>query len=206
MRTTHPHRIAALLATAVSALLLTACGTDSNGGTPDGTPAPPPGPARMSPVPSNANYNPADVVFAQDTLALLKQADEMSALAAERASGPKVKALAAKARKDREPALILLPRWLEENGQPAPPSAPPTGGNGTVGLANAEDLAALDSARGEAFDRLYLQLMVEISEASANLYEAQQWSGMSGPLMNLAHKLSDDQKTEIVELRRLLGR
>jgi uncharacterized protein (DUF305 family) len=154
----------------------------------------------MSPVPTDASYNSADVVFAQDLLVHLRQAVEMTRLAKQRATSPEVKALAVKAEKDREEGLILLPMWLDKNGQPQAP------GQGGGAAASTDALAALNKAEGAAFDRLFLESMLTNDEAAANLLTAQQWSGMSGPLLSLAHKVSADQQAEMTELRRLLNR
>jgi uncharacterized protein (DUF305 family) len=203
MRTTHPRWRLALLAASIGTLVLAGCGGGETPDTPDTavTSAPP---ARISPVPSDASYNAADVVFAQEILINLTRATEMARMAKDRATRAEIKALAAKAEKDREPGLILLPRWFEEHHQPMPETSPRAGQGG--GTASAEDMAALANAQGADFDRLFLQTMIKNDEAAANLLTAQQWSGMHAPMMSLAHKLTDDQRVEISELRRLLGR
>jgi uncharacterized protein (DUF305 family) len=201
MRTTHPfthrrRRVAALLAAACAAILVSGCGADD---APEAATASPP-PSRMSPVPSNASYNSADVVFAQDLLVYLRQSMDMTRLAKTRATNPEVKALAVKAEKDREAGLILLPMWLDKNHQPQ------TAGQGGGAAVSTDAIAALGKAEGAAFDKLFLETMLTNDEAAANLLTAQQWSGMSGPLMSLAHKVSADQQVEMAELRRLLNR
>jgi uncharacterized protein (DUF305 family) len=212
MRHSRPHRLAgALLAGLLAAGLLAAgalagCGTADDPPAATGSPSPPP-PARMSPVPADAAYNAADVVFAQETLQHLRQAVRMAGLAKTRAQAPAVKQLAAKADKDRGDVVILLEKWLAEQRQPAP-STPPTVGQagGKNGLATEAELATLAGAKGRPFDRLFLQMLIINNESATVLLKGQQWSGKAPELMAIAHKLQDDHEAELPAARRLLGR
>lgn len=199
-----PLRLAALLTAAATVLTPTAgCDSGDEPATPGGPVST--APARMSPVPSNANYNPADVVFAQDMLANLQQAMDLGKLAAKKAADPEVRKLAAKAQEDRKAGVLLLPMWLERNQQPLPATAPPTGPGDATRPIGAEDLVALNAASGKAFDTLFLRLLIKIDEAATGLLAGQQWSGVNGPLMTLSNKLSADEQAEAAAARRLLA-
>jgi uncharacterized protein (DUF305 family) len=206
MRHSRLHRAARLLLAGLAALAVTACGTavdDPSGSGPSG-PAPQ---VNMSPVPDDADHNAADVVFAQETLRHLRQAVEIAGLARTRAQAADVKKLAAKAEKDRGDIVILLDRWLTEKRQPVPSAAPTAGqAGGRHGLATEAELATLAGVRGQPFDRLFLQMLIINNESATVLIKGQQWSGKSGPLMAIAHKLEDDHATELTAARRLLGR
>lgn len=198
-----PHRprrrLLALVATAAAVLAMTAACSDDD---PSSEPTPV-GAGRISPVPSNASYGAADVVFAQDILANHQRAMELIKLAKERATRPEVKALAVQAEKNRQAALILVPMWLEKFKQPSAPALPPDQAGG-IG-ASANDVAALRAAQGAAFDKLFLELIIKIDEATDILSNGQQWSGIDGRLMSLAHKVQDDEKVELPKARQLLG-
>jgi uncharacterized protein (DUF305 family) len=213
MRPSRPHRgarplptrlfalVAALLAGLV-ALGAAACGTDEPG--PDASASPPQAP--NAPIPPDADYGGSDVVFAQETRRLLAQAMEMATLAETRATGAEVRTLAAKAKEDRAEVAFLLERWLTENKQPVPSAAPTEGQAKGKGLATPDEMALLSSLKGEPFDRLFLQMLIVNDQAAATLLTAQQWSGRAAPLMNIAHHLSNLQKVELAQARRLLGR
>jgi uncharacterized protein (DUF305 family) len=204
MRHCRPHRLAGLILAGL-AVLVPAAGCGGDGGPDPGTSAPPP--ARMSPVPDDANYNAADVVFAQETLRHLAQAVEMAQLAGSRAAGAEVKALAAKAEADRKDVVVLLNQWLIQSNQPVITASPTQGqAGGRSGLATADEIKELANAKGEPFDRLFLQMLIINNEAAANLLTGQQWSGKNAPLMSIAHKLSEDGKVELAKARQLLGR
>lgn len=210
MRTTRP-RAGALLA-GIAALVLTAgCGTATqdppgSGASPAPT-APVPGQDRVSPVPPDANYNAADVVFAQEMLLHAKQAVEMAALAKTRAADAKVKQLATNAQQDREPVVTILAKWLADHRQPAP-SAPITAGQrgGASGIADEQEMTTLAGVEGTPFDRLFLQMLIINNEAATNLLNGEQWSGKAPALISLAHDLAASHQAEQGKARQLLGR
>jgi uncharacterized protein (DUF305 family) len=184
------------------ALSAAACGTDEPG--PDASASPPQAP--NAPIPSDADYGGADVIFAQETRRLLAQAMEMATLAETRATAAEVRTLAAKAKKDRADVAFLLERWLVQNKQPVPSATPTEGQNNGRGLASPDEMTYLSRLTGEPFDRLFLQMLITNDQAAATLLTAQQWSGRAAPLMNIAHHLSNLQKVEVAEAHRLLGR
>jgi uncharacterized protein (DUF305 family) len=205
MRLSRPHRLAGLILAGLAALVPAAgCGPDGGGSDPGTTTAPP---ARMSPVPDDASYNAADVVFAQETLRHLTQAVEMAQLARSRAAGAEVKALAAKAETDRKDVVAVLNQWLVQSKQPVI-SASPTAGQagGRSGLASADEMKELANLSGEPFDRLFLQMLIINNESAANMLTGQQWAGKNPSLMSVAHELGEAGKAELVKARQLLGR
>jgi uncharacterized protein (DUF305 family) len=192
--------VTALLAGLI-ALTAAGCGTDDADTGPGGGETAP-----NAPIPSDADYGGADVIFAQEARRLVVQAVEMATLAETRAAGAEVKQLAAKAKKDRESVAFVLERWLVEHEQPVPSAAPTQGLAAGKGLATAAEMALLEQATGEPFDRLFLRMLIMNDEAGAQLLTAQQWSGRAPPLMNVAHHLAETQKAELLEARSLLGR
>jgi uncharacterized protein (DUF305 family) len=204
MHATHRFHLRALLVAGLAALAVTAgCGTDDS---PTSAPTTPAGPSRVSPIPSNASYNEADVTFAQESVLHLNQAIEMARLAKTRAANPAVKKLAAKAEKDRQQVIDVINLWLKEAKQPIPDKPTSAGQAGGSGLANEAEMGTLAGVKGEPFDRLFLQMLAINVEAEINLLNGQQWSGRNAPMMSISHKISDDHNAELKEARRLLGR
>jgi len=199
----HPTRFFALVTALLAALItLTAAGCDS--GEPDAGPSPVQE-APNAPIPPDADYGGPDVIFAQETRRLLAQAMELATLAETRAVGAQVRALAAKAKKDRADVAFLLKRWLEQAKQPVPSATPTQGQENGKGLASPDELAQLAQVTGEQFDRLFLQMLILNDQAVTNLLTTQQWAGKAAPLMNIAHHLTDLHNAEMIEARRLLG-
>jgi uncharacterized protein (DUF305 family) len=209
MRIARHRRLVAAVFAALGVLTLAAgCGGDDG---PTGTPTPTPSPTgvvvppgRVAPVPPKANFNAADVLFAQDMLLSLRHTEQLAKLAQQRATDPKVKALAANVLKQREAGLVLLPMWLERYKQPMP-SPSPLPGQTATGAPSAEETTALTAATGDAFDRLFLQLLGRQDTAGMKLVTDQQWNGKNGPLISLSHKLQDDFEAELAAMRPILG-
>ena len=74
-------------------------------------------------------------------------------------------------------------------------------------LTNAQ-LAALDSARGHAFDRLFLTLMIEHHEGAVQMVDqlfASQGAGEEDTVFRLASDVQADQITEIRRMQQMLA-
>ena len=118
--------------------------------------------AAMTPVtiPKGALYTEADVRFMQGMIAHHAQAIYMSRMAAAHDANARVVKLATKIDQSQVAEIRLMQEWLRRNGQ----TAPDTSSWRTMpmpGMLTAHQLATLDSARGAAFDRLFLSLMIQ---------------------------------------------
>ncbi|WP_242418631.1 DUF305 domain-containing protein, partial [Frankia sp. CpI1-P] len=99
-------RLTLLIAAALAAIVLTACGNDgSNGSTSTGA----------------ADHNAADVTFAQNMIPHHRQAIDMADLAETRASHPEVKTLARQIRAAQAPEIATMVGWLNAWKQPTVP-------------------------------------------------------------------------------------
>jgi uncharacterized protein (DUF305 family) len=104
-------RVLALPAAALTALLVSGCGSDD-------TPAAAPTPSGTS-LPSasasagvSAEHNDADVMFAQMMIPHHRQAIGMAKMAPTRATDPQVKELAATIRAAQDPEIQTMASWL----------------------------------------------------------------------------------------------
>lgn len=145
-------------------------------------------------------YEDGDVQFVTDMVPHHAQALEMAALAPERASDPRVKALAARIAADQRPEIEGMQAWLAENGLPAADEDGGHGGHdGMPGMASEADLARLVAAEGPAFDRLFLELMTKHHQGALAMVEE------AGTVANLlvADMVADTRVQQSVEIARM---
>ena len=161
--------------------------------------------------PDAAAHNDADVTFAQEMIPHHRQAVEMAALAGDRASDPEVRQLAEDIEAAQAPEIATMTGWLESWGEDVPADAMDHSdmGHGSedamAGMMSAEDMAELEQAQGAAFDRLFLELMVEHHEGALEMARTQQAQGENPDALALAEKIEADQQAEISEMQRMLG-
>ena len=194
-------RAALAAATALTALVLTACG----GGTHDhGRSA-----SGAAPGASATTHNAQDVAFAQGMIPHHRQALEMARLADGRASSPKVKALAARIEKAQDPEIRTMTGWLDAWGEQVPPAGMDHSGHsgmpGMPGMMSGDDMTALKKATGRDFDTRFLSLMAEHHRGAVEMAGTERAKGAYGPARRLAGAVVDAQNAEIQEMGRLLG-
>jgi uncharacterized protein (DUF305 family) len=111
-------------------------------------------------IPEGAIYTEADVHFMQGMIAHHAQAIYMSRLAAGRQANPRVLKFANKIDQSQQAEIHLMQGWLRANKQ----FVPDTSSWRTMhmpGMLTDAQLAELDSAKGKAFDRAFLHLMIQ---------------------------------------------
>ncbi|WP_100501206.1 DUF305 domain-containing protein [Geodermatophilus chilensis] len=155
-----------------------------------------------------AQFNDADVTFAQGMLPHHQQAVEMSQLAADRAADPRVEDLAARIEAAQAPEIETLSGWLEAWGAEATDSSG-TGhgsmGHGDMGgMMTAEDMAALAEASGASFDRLFLEQMTAHHRGAVQMAETEIAEGENPDAIAMAQTIRDTQNDEIAEMEQLL--
>ena len=114
----------------------------------------------MPNIPPGSLFTAADVHFMQGMIAHHGQAIHMSRLAAERGANPRVLKFANKIDQSQEVEIRQMQEWLRANGQHAP-EAESWKTMSMPGMLTAEQLAALDKAKGVDFDRQFLTLMIQ---------------------------------------------
>ena len=153
-------------------------------------------------------HSEADIDFAEQMIEHHKGAVEMADLAADRAQSADVKALAAKIKAAQQPEIDLMSSWLEAwGGHEHGSGEQGSGGHGAhmPGMMSAEQMAALQNARGTEFDRMFLELMVEHHEGAITMSKDQIAGGQSPEAVSLAKKIIADQTAEIGEMKRMLA-
>lgn len=161
-----------------------------------------PGQATQPPEPEP---NDADKQFVADMIVHHQQAVYMTSLAPDRGSSRDVKELASRISDVQKPEIDMLNRWLSQHAIPTvAPNAPHGhGGSGGAmpGMASTTQLDELRNAKGEAFDRLFLQLMITHHEGALTMAEQVRKAGFDVRVQEIADDITAEQTDEIRRMR-----
>lgn len=178
----------------VAALTVAGCGsdTDSNDSTGSG----------------GAQFNEADVTFAQQMIPHHEQAVEMATMAQEQASSTEVKQLAAKIEAAQGPEIDTMTGWLEDWGQEAPSDSMggmDDSGSDMSGMMSDAEMESMGAATGAEFDQMFLTMMIEHHTGAIEMAKTEQQAGENPDAIALAEKIEADQTAEIAQMEDLLG-
>jgi uncharacterized protein (DUF305 family) len=190
--------LALVAALPVAVLTLTACGgssTTTSSGTSTGMPS--------HSTSGDMMHNKADVSFAQAMIPHHKQAVDMARLATGRASDPRVKDLAARIEAAQDPEVMKMTGWLDTWGAAMP--ADMTGMDGMPGMMSTADMHALTAAKGTAFDKKFLTLMIAHHSGALTMAQGEFAEGSDPAAKALAQSIVDGQTKEINEMHALLA-
>ncbi len=169
-------------------------------------------------------YTDADVAFMQGMIHHHAQALEMTALIADRAEADAIRQMGLRMEISQADEIGLMERWLRERGEAVPiwrgPAADHAGmdhgamghdGAGSdpamPGMLTPDQMAALDAARGAAFDRLFLELMIQHHLGALtmvrDLYNTP-GAAQESTVYKFASEVDADQDIEIRRMRQLL--
>ncbi len=182
----HRYTLAVLLA--AIGLVLTACGSSEESNQTEPT------------------FNQADVEFAQGMIPHHQQAVEMASLAKERASAPEVKQLATDIEGAQQPEIDTMTQWLESWGEEVPDSGMEHGGGHEMpGMMTEDQMTQLEQAKGGAFDRMFLEMMIEHHEGAIEMAKTEQAEGENSDAIKLAEGIEKAQTQEITLMKDLLA-
>ena len=185
--------------TVVAAFALTACGGgDSGESVGDG----------------GANFNDADVTFAQSMIPHHEQAVEMAKMAKKHAATPEVKNLADEIESAQGPEIATLKGWLKDWGKEETSGDDSMGGmdhgsddsgmKDMPGMMSDGDMAGLDKATGARFDQMFLTMMIEHHTGAIEMAKTEQSKGKNADAKALAEQIEAAQTTEIADMKKLL--
>ncbi|WP_169950084.1 DUF305 domain-containing protein [Microbispora sp. H11081] len=171
----------------------------------------PPPPSRPA---AEAGPVAADVRFAEAMIPHHRQALEMAGLAAGRTENPLVTAVASRVADGQRPEIAAMESWLRALGRTPPPghdhgtSDQGTGDQGTggYGMASEEELTRLRTARGRAFDELFLTLMIRHHEGAVRMAAEELRQGRDRTMRTMAQDVVSGQQIEIARMRGLQRR
>ena len=158
-------------------------------------------------VATRANgYSEADVAFVQGMIPHHVQALVMTGLVRERASSEALRSMALRMEISQQDEIVAMERWLRERGE-AVPDARAAEHMMMPGMLTHDQMQRLASAEGSAFDRLFLELMVQHHEGALMMVErlfATAGAAEEIQIRELATDVDIDQRVEISRMRGIL--
>jgi uncharacterized protein (DUF305 family) len=208
---TWTHRIAAILLAAVAGACRTA-------GVEPGPPIVQPGaPGESSRVIaadkavdlSKVQHTAADVRFMQGMIGHHAQAIEMTALLSSRTVREDMRKLALRIEVSQADEIKMMQRWLEARRQdvPGPHAMHMHGATLMPGMLTAEEMARLASAKGDEFDRLFLEGMIKHHAGALTMVQdllSTPGAGQESEIFAFASDVDADQRMEIDRMDAML--
>jgi uncharacterized protein (DUF305 family) len=219
------HRLLAAVAVGAAALVVAAVVATSDGGgsergstetgvstskTPSTSPVPVVVPGRPGEsastvmsnelkAPDGTTYNLPDVYFMRMMIPHHTQALEMAVLAAGRTTHPQLLAIADRVRAAQLPEIAVMRSWLAARGLPL--DDPGHDHTTMPGMQSADRIKALTAARGDAFDRLFIELMISHHEGAVKMATDVRGAGRNEQIEEMATNIATEQSVEINRMR-----
>ena len=148
-----------------------------------------------------ASANAADITYVQDMIVHHQQALDMAILAPNRAESAKLKSLASRIKDSQGPEIQWMRTWLQQQGQRVPDHH--AAHEGMPGMATPEQMEQLKAASGQAFDRLFLELMIKHHEGAIEMSTEVLKGGSHLRIEELANDVGVTQLSEIRRMREM---
>ena len=154
-------------------------------------------------------YTGADIKFMQGMIGHHAQAVEMVALVPARTSSDDVRKLALRIDVSQKDEMQMMREWLLARGQQIPDARAHHMMGATLmpGMLTPEEMTALAAAKGAAFDRLFLEGMIQHhGGAIAMVHElfATEGAGQTPEIFSYASDVDADQRMEIDRMGAML--
>jgi uncharacterized protein (DUF305 family) len=157
-------------------------------------------------IPKGAIYTKADVEFMQGMIAHHAQAVVMSRMAKSHGANPQVLRMSSKIDQSQVPEIHIMQDWLRRNNQFAPDTS--SWRHMTMaGMLTPAQMTALEAAKGVAFDRAYLEYMIQHHVGALQMVEdlfAAPLAGQEVDVNVFANDVVTVQTAEIGIMQKLL--
>ena len=162
----------------------------------------------MGQTDGSAEFDQADIMFAQMMIPHHEQAIEMSdIILAKDGVDPEVVELAEEIKAAQGPEIEQMESWLDEWGVPTMMDDDGMGGmDGMAGMLTEEEIDALEAADGATGTTLFLEGMIEHHEGAIDMAEQHQENGESDEALELSASIIETQTAEIERMQQLLAR
>jgi uncharacterized protein (DUF305 family) len=186
-----------VLVVATLGLLLAGCGgDDSNDAATD---------TAGETTATGAEFNDADVEFAQQMIPHHAQAVEMAQMVPDQGVSPELIELADAVEAAQQPEIDQMTAMLERWGQDVPSTD--LGEQGSMemeGMMSMEDMDALAAMSGPEFEQMWLTMMIEHHEGAIAMAETELAEGSDEDARMLAQDIVDAQRAEITQMEQML--
>lgn len=157
---------------------------------------------------SGVRHGAADTRFMQGMIGHHAQALEMVALVGDRSASADLKKLALRIDVSQRDEMQMMREWLTARGEALPdPHAHHMAHGQMPGMLTAAQMARLTAARGAAFDRLFLEGMIQHHEGALTMVTdlfATPGAAQEPELFDFASDVEADQAIEIARMRAML--
>lgn len=190
-----------------------ACSSGGAGAPPTTDPIPPSALEQAALADSvRSSYTQADIDFMRGMIHHHAQALVMSRMAPTHGASPSLRIMAERIINAQRDEIALMTRWLRDRGEPAPSEAERAGHEHDPamhmpGMLSPEQMAALDAAGGEEFDRLFLTYMIQHHQGAVTMVRelfATRGAARQETVFKLASDIEADQTSEITRMRTML--
>ena len=152
-------------------------------------------------------HTAADTAFMQDMIVHHQQALAMTALVDDRTRRDDLPVLAERITETHATEIAQMEQWRTDRGEDVPAEDTDHEAHGEMpGIATAEQLEALEEARGAAFDRLFLDLMIAHHQGALTMVAdlREDGGGLEPATDRFARDTDADQTIEITRMQELL--
>ncbi|BFU44298.1 DUF305 domain-containing protein [Krasilnikovia sp. MM14-A1004] len=162
---------------------------------------------RAAPAPDATTGNATDVMFLQMSLAYAEQGDQVAAIAEQRGTDPRVRALAARLRAEWRAESETMRHWLVGWQQPvtANPAEGAHAGHGDLHSLRAADLAELRASRPADLDRTALTLLIGHLHNCVEVSRMESAGGGYPPARDLATAITRARQEEIRQMLQIVA-
>lgn len=158
-------------------------------------------PSDKLPAPDGSLYNDADTFFMRMMIPHHAQALEMAALAPERAGHEQIRAVASRITAAQKPEIAVFQAWLKARGLPENEAG--HNHDGMKGMQPPEALKGLASLRGDAFDKMFVDMMVAHHEGAIAMATDVLGAGRDQEVERQATGIAAEQQAEISRMRQI---
>ncbi|WP_133364970.1 DUF305 domain-containing protein [Qipengyuania sediminis] len=158
---------------------------------------------------SDTRFAPADVSFLQMMIPHHAQALEMAKLVKARTNNTEIRKIAEKIDASQADEIKFMTDWLKERGQPVAMAHGGHAHHAMNGMATPEQMRALAAAKGEAFDRMFLELMTAHHKGALEMVEElqdQPGTAYDPVLYRFTNDIVSDQQAEIDRMNAIAAR
>jgi uncharacterized protein (DUF305 family) len=154
-----------------------------------------------------ADFNAADVMFAQMMIPHHEQAIEMSDIALDPTVGASdvVRDLATRIKGAQDPEIATMQGFLTSWKMSLTMDPNMDHGDMMSGMLSAQDIADLSALRGADFDRAWMAGMIAHHEGAIEMADDVVRGGKNAAVKTLANSITAAQDAEITEMKKLLG-
>ena len=155
-------------------------------------------------------FTDGDVKFMQGMIPHHAQALEMTALVAERTASEAMRRLAQRIELSQEDEIAMMQAWLRDRGQAVTEvdAHHADGWEPMPGMLTRDEMAQLAAATGSAFDRLFLERMIEHHRGAVTMVEnllEQRGAAQESQLFAFTSDVTSDQTAEIDRMDAMLA-